>query len=75
MARFQTVGLRRNVQFGDQFGYRWDRSEPPDNDDLFMFVAQFGQGMVVTGLLADQHAFARMIDEGDDPNEWRQAIY
>jgi hypothetical protein len=75
MARFRTTGLRRNVQFGDQFGYRWDRSEPPDDDDLFMFVAQFGAGMVVTGLLADQHAFQRMVEAGDDPNDWMRASY
>lgn len=75
MARFRTVGFRRNVQFGDQFGYRWDRSEPPDKDDLFMFVAQFGQGMVVTGLLADEHACERMIEAGDDPKDWTKASF
>lgn len=75
LARFKTVGLRHNVRFGDQFGYRWDRSELPDTDDLFMFIAQFGQGMVITGLLAGQHAFERMAEAGDDPDEWMQASY
>ena len=73
MTRFKTVGFRKNVQFGDQFRYRWDRSETPDVDDLFMFVGQFGHGMVVTGLLADPAAFRSMVEEGENPKEWRCA--
>lgn len=50
MSPFMTVGGRSNLNFGDRFGYRYDMS---DENDLFTAVAQFGQGLVVTMLVAD----------------------
>lgn len=75
MGRFRTNGLRRKVEFGDQFAYKWDHSEPPEPSDLFMMVAQFGGGMVITGMLADEDAYLSMIESGDDPSEWRLAAF
>jgi hypothetical protein len=70
MARFRTIGGRPNIAFGDQFAYRWDRSDPGDGDDLFMLVAQFGQGVVITALMVDDGAFTEMLAVGDSPEEW-----
>lgn len=50
MAPFRTVGTRINLDFGDRFGYRCDKAE---ENDLFMAIAQFGQGLVVSMLVAE----------------------
>lgn len=57
---FKTVGTRFNLNFGDRFGYRCDKA---DNNDLFMAVAQFGQGLVIAMLVADGES-AKEIAEG-----------
>lgn len=71
MTRFQTVGWRGNLDFGNQFFYRWDCSEQDEPCDLFMLVAQFGEGLVITANLIDAAAF-QQLDEDDDLYEWEQ---
>ena len=61
MSSFQTVGHRTNLKFGDRFGYRCDKS---DDNDLFMAVAQFGKGLVIAMLVADELPAEEMEDGG-----------
>lgn len=67
MARFSTQGWRSNLDFGDQFGYRWHTSVDADEHDLFMVVGQFGLGLVFVVLLVDQDGAQEVVDE-----EWFQ---
>lgn len=69
MTRFQTVGWRHNLDFGDQFSYRWDCQEKGEPHDLFMLVAQFGEGLVIAANLIDDTAF-QTLDETDALDEW-----
>lgn len=61
MSPFVTVGKRPNINFGDRFGYRYDKS---DDNHLFTAVAQFEQGLVVGMLVVDGES-ANEIDEAD----------
>lgn len=61
MSPFQTIGTRANLNFGDRFGYRCDKA---DDNDLFMAIAQFGQGLVIAMLVADGESATEL--EGDD---------
>ena len=70
MARYKTLGWRRNVAFGDQLAYRWDCSDDAQEGDLFMLVAQFGQGLVTASLLTDQESFEKMVADGEDELDW-----
>lgn len=61
---FQTIGARPNMNFGDRFGYRFDKA---DDNDLFAVVAQFGRGVIVTMLIVDDLSAAEMTaEDGDD---------
>lgn len=59
MSPFATIGTRRNLNFGNRFGYRYDMA---DENDLFSAVAQFGDGLVIVMLIADGES-AKEIDE------------
>jgi hypothetical protein len=61
MSPFQTIGGRMNLNFGDRFGYRCDKA---DENDLFMAVAQFGQGLVIAMLVADELPAEEMAKDG-----------
>jgi hypothetical protein len=61
MSPFVTVGKRTNLQFGDRFGYRYSKA---DDNDLFMAVAQFGQGLVLAMLVADGESAKKMDEDG-----------
>jgi hypothetical protein len=45
----QTIGGRKNIKnYGERFGYK---SGYKDKDDLFMYAAQFGKGLIVWGMV------------------------
>lgn len=60
MSPFVTIGRRTNLNFGDRFGYRCDKS---DENDLFTAIAQFGQGLIVTMLVADGESAKELVGE------------
>lgn len=60
MSPFLTIGRRSNLDFGDRFGYRCDKS---DLNDLFTAVAQFGQGLILTMLVADGKSATELVGE------------
>jgi hypothetical protein len=55
------VGARRNVQFGNQFAYRHVGADDPD---IFGFIAQFGTGLVLAGMVAAPPVATRMLADG-----------
>lgn len=61
MAPFKTVGAWPNLNFGDRFGYVFNKS---DDNDLFMAVAQFGKGLVLTMLVVDGESAKELEEEG-----------
>ena len=61
MSPFQTIGARTNLNFGDRFAYRYDMA---DDNDLFMAVAQFGQGLVIAMLIADGSSAKELKNDG-----------
>jgi len=61
MSPFVTVGERSNLEFGNRFGYRYDKS---DENDLFTAVAQFGNGLVIAMLVADSESAKEIEEDG-----------
>jgi hypothetical protein len=61
MSPFVTIGQRVNLDFGDRFGYRYDKA---DENELFTAVAQFGQGLVIAMLIADGGSAQEIEEEG-----------
>ena len=61
MMPLKTIGARPNLNFGNRFGYRFDKG---NDNDLFSAMAQFGQGLVVAMLVVDAES-AKALDEDD----------
>jgi hypothetical protein len=61
MTRFKTIGARANLDFGDRFGYVFDKD---DEGDLFMAIVQFGKGLVIVILVACNESARNLQEEG-----------
>ncbi|XHS01934.1 hypothetical protein ACFB49_35430 [Sphingomonas sp. DBB INV C78] len=48
-----TIGSRTNINFGDRFRYRWSASDPEEDVEVFATTCQFGDGMVIAVLIAE----------------------
>ena len=57
------VGNRRNVNFGNQFAYRYIGADDPD---VFGVIAQFGTGMVIASMVVEQSVAERLLRDGKE---------
>jgi hypothetical protein len=55
---FVVQGQRPNIDFGDRFGYRYNKHEDPD---ILVFLAQFGIGIVIGSMIVPE-SFAGQTD-------------
>lgn len=56
------LGQRRNFDFGDRFGYRCNKTEPPQSD-VFAVIAQFGAGLAILAAIVHEGAKLRKDDQ------------
>jgi hypothetical protein len=61
MSSFKTIASRSNLSFGNRFAYVCDKA---DHNELFMAVAQFGKGLVLTMLIVDEISARELDSEG-----------
>ena len=59
------IGARRNINFGNRFGYRW-AVEEDGHGDIFIAISHFGKGLVTCSIVCDP----RIFKEGEWPPEW-----
>jgi hypothetical protein len=57
MTPLVTIGARRNLDFGDRFGYRCNKA---DNPDVFAALCQFGQGLTISGVVVNPASLQEM---------------
>lgn len=60
-------GRRTNMNFGDQFSYRYNKADDPD---VLAVLMQFGRGMVVPLIVIDAASMPKM----NHQNEWKLAL-
>jgi hypothetical protein len=58
-----TIGARPNLDFGDRFSYRFNKSEQPD---CLAAIAKFGEGMIAAMLILAPKIFEEM----DNKEDW-----
>lgn len=67
----QTIGGRSNVKkYGERFGYK---SGWKEIDDFFMYIAQFGRGLIVWGMVLGPRMSVRKLPDHLRAKPWRHA--
>lgn len=61
MSPFSRIGTRTNLNFGNRFGYRYDKAH---DNDLFTAIAKFGGGLILVMLVADGESAKEIEEDG-----------